>query len=138
MLQLLNFRLKLRLQDGRTFIGQMIAFDKHMNLVLSDCEEFRKLKKQQANLEVHFRVEPSNAHPTLKVEERRTLGLVILRGETIISMSVEAPPPAPEQRRGVPASASMMAGGNPMMMPGMGRPAGRGMPFAPPGMAPAG
>jgi small nuclear ribonucleoprotein B and B' len=50
MLQLLNYRLKLTLQDGRVFIGQMIAFDRYMNLVLADCEEFRTVKKKGMDL----------------------------------------------------------------------------------------
>jgi small nuclear ribonucleoprotein B and B' len=30
--------------DGRALVGQMLAYDKHMNFVLAECEEFRTVK----------------------------------------------------------------------------------------------
>ena len=85
MLSLINWRLKVTVNDGRAFVGQMLAFDRHMNLVLAECEEFRRVrpKKKQGEAE---------AGPVQ--EMKRTLGLVILRGETVVSLSVEGPPPA--------------------------------------------
>jgi small nuclear ribonucleoprotein (snRNP)-like protein len=46
MMSLVNYRLKVTINDGRYLIGQMLAYDKHMNLVLAECEEFRLLRKK--------------------------------------------------------------------------------------------
>ena len=48
MTGLLKYRLRITINDGRQFVGQMLAFDKHMNLVIADTEEFRVLKKKHA------------------------------------------------------------------------------------------
>ncbi|KAJ2470130.1 Small nuclear ribonucleoprotein-associated protein B, partial [Coemansia sp. RSA 2320] len=116
MMNLLNFRLRLTLADTRVMTGQMLAFDKHMNLVLSECEEFRTIKAKTQN----------SKSKTQQI--KRTLGLVILRGESVISISVDGPPPALSSS--LRHTGSALAAG-----PGVGRPAGRGIPVAPPGLA---
>ncbi|KAG5645732.1 hypothetical protein DXG03_005428 [Asterophora parasitica] len=83
MLSLVNWRLKVTINDGRALTGQMLAFDRHMNLVLADCEEFRRVRPKKK----------AGEESAPEQEIKRTLGLVILRGETVVSLSVEGPPP---------------------------------------------
>merc|ERR1712060_77306 len=65
--------------------------DRHLNLVLGDCEEFRY---------------PNSKKGLEEREERRGLGLAILRGEEVISLSIEGRPPADTVRSKPPSAAS--------------------------------
>lgn len=125
--------------DGRQLVGQMLAFDKvchitrfayrgkliyeqHMNLVLADCEEFRKVKRKT---KASGAPGAGGAPQVTESEEKRMLGLAIIRGATVVSCSVEGPPPSdPAARLGTSApgagAVAMQAG------PGISRPAGRG------------
>src|SRR5882757_5150257 len=98
-----------------------------MNLVLADTEEFRKTKRKQAAKPTAPPAPGSAASTTVEAEEKRTLGLVILRGTNIVSCSVEGPPPSdPSARLGQSAP-----GGAPSALQagtGISRPAGRGLP----------
>lgn len=140
----INYRMRITLNDGRQMTGQMLAFDKvsldqawcmllliapqHMNLVLADTEEFRRVKRKPTK---GAQSAPGSSAPALvESEEKRTLGLTIVRGTHIVSCSVDGPPPAdPSARLG--ASAPGGAGGAPPTLaagPGISRPAGRGLP----------
>ncbi|KAJ4487451.1 hypothetical protein C8R41DRAFT_836798 [Lentinula lateritia] len=113
MLGLINWRLKVTINDGRALTGQMLAFDKHMNLVLAECEEFRRVRPKK---------KAGDESAPAEQELKRTLGLVILRGETVVSLSVEGPPPVvdDDKKNTLPVG------------PGRGMPAGRGMGMMPP------
>ncbi|KAI4120073.1 MAG: hypothetical protein LQ345_000029 [Seirophora villosa] len=126
--KMINYRMRVTLNDGRQMTGQMLAFDKHMNLVLADTEEFRRVKRKPTK---GAQSAPGSAAPTMvETEEKRTLGLTIVRGTHIVSCSVDGPPPAdPSARLGTSAPGG--AGGAPPTLaagPGISRPAGRGLP----------
>lgn len=67
-----NWKVEAIAKDGRTYKGILMGVDKHMNLVLHHCDEFRFYKVV--------------GEPDLK-EEKRNLGLMILRGDDIITVN---------------------------------------------------
>lgn len=114
MLNYINCRMKVTIQDSRQLVGTFMAFDRHMNLVLGDTVEYRRVKAKKGSGSNEVR------------EERRTLGLILLRGENVVSLQVEAPAPSAPSGGGVGVGA------------GRGVPAGRGiggMGAAPAGLA---
>ncbi len=101
LLRYVEHRLRITLSDSRTITGTFLAFDKHLNLVLSDTEEFRTMRKS------------SRANVIEERQEKRNLGLIILRGENVISIAVEGPPP--------PSASGRLAPGGPGIASGAGR-----------------
>lgn len=94
MADLINYRLKVSILDGRTFSGQLLAFDKHMNLVLADTEEARLTKKAYRELAKN-KVDGQVQIP----QEKRFLGLVILRGEQVVNVTIISGPTADIKKR---------------------------------------
>lgn len=68
--KILNNQVRVILQDGRHIVGTLLAYDAHMNIVLDEGQEFRTTKKAE--------------------RVQRPVGLVILRGETIVSTILES------------------------------------------------
>ncbi len=85
-MQWINFRVRLTLQDGLMMVGTFLAFDKHMNIVLADADEYRIVKSKKTGVQKQI---------------KRTLGLFIVIGENIVFLTAEAPPLEMHQRTDV-------------------------------------
>ena len=95
-----------------------------MNLVLADCEEFRKVKRKTKAASAPG---ASAASQMVESEEKRSIGLAIVRGAHVVSCSVEgAPPSDPAARLGTSAPGAAQAPSAMQAGPGISRPAGRG------------
>jgi small nuclear ribonucleoprotein B and B' len=92
----LNHRIKVSIGDHRYFIGQMLGFDSHSNVVLKDCEEYRRLKKRKAG-ETR--------------EAKRNIGLMILRGDSVVHIAVIGPPPPSGNRMAASTAAAVLQPG---------------------------
>lgn len=72
----MNCKVRVGLKDtNRIFIGTFKSFDKHMNLILDDCEEVYYIKPQKGGVNY----------------EKRKLGFVFLRGEYVVYLTKEVP-----------------------------------------------
>jgi small nuclear ribonucleoprotein B and B' len=111
MQNLIDYRVRITMHDGRQLTGLLMAFDKFMNIVLADTEEFRRIKRKTTT---------KAKAEAIEQEEKRTLGLVLLRGEQIVSLSVDAPPVSENIGRLAPIQSG----------PGLAKPIGRGLPVA--------
>ncbi|OXT14557.1 hypothetical protein B9K06_25815, partial [Bacillus sp. OG2] len=79
---MINFKVSVRTSNKSTFVGTLLSYDKFMNLVLTEYEEFRLQQKSKKYLE---QVKDNQDVDQSKIkEQKRLLGLVILRGENIV------------------------------------------------------
>lgn len=83
--QLINYRLNVTTVDGRSYIGTLLAFDGHLNLVMGDTKEKRLTKKGYADL----------VQKNIPTYVDRDLGLIVLRGEQVVSVTIELEPLTP-------------------------------------------
>ena len=91
-MQWINYRVRVSIQDSRTLVGTLIAFDRHLNLVLTDTEEYRRLKPKRSKGGPNNEENKGQDTQEAEKEVKRALGLVLLRGENIVTLSAEAPP----------------------------------------------
>ena len=86
---LIGFKVKVTTNNTSTFIGSLKSYDKFMNLVLTECEEFRLTKKSKKYLGQTKNEEVDEGKIR---EQKRFLGLVLVRGENVVSVVAEAAP----------------------------------------------
>lgn len=83
--KLINYKIRIICNDGRVYIGELLSYDKYMNIVLKDSIEERIPKTQMT------KINNNNKNNDIRIE-KRTLGLIILRGEQILTIVIEDKP----------------------------------------------
>lgn len=74
MLHNINKTLKIIMDDGREVTGKLLVYDQHMNVVLADTVQRRPQTRKMK---------------TQGIVPKRQLGLILLRGEHVVSVTVE-------------------------------------------------
>ncbi|CDU85133.1 hypothetical protein YYC_02997 [Plasmodium yoelii 17X] len=72
----LQYRVRVTISDTRYYVGTFLSYDRHMNIVLVDAEEFRRVKSKENNFK----------------EIKRVVGLILIRGDNIVSFTAERAP----------------------------------------------
>eukprot|EP00760_Papus_ankaliazontas_P034536 PhM_4_TR7247/c0_g1_i2/m.42832/K11086/SNRPB, SMB; small nuclear ribonucleoprotein B and B' len=72
MFDYVNQKIRLVMGFDRQVTGTLLAFDRHMNIVIADAEETRVVYTKK-----------------VPRDETRSLGLVMLRGENVMSIALE-------------------------------------------------
>lgn len=130
-----NYRIRVTMDDGRAISGTFLAHDKYMNLCIADAEEFRKAPAPKTDAAAAAAEtgaedgkvsdgskEQAQTKAPVEREMKRTLGFVLLRGECVVSLAIEGPPPQADRtlrgvKRGPPGAPGT----------GVGRAVGRGV-----------
>ncbi|KAG8195512.1 hypothetical protein JTE90_019501 [Oedothorax gibbosus] len=81
ILALLNSKMRVVLCDNRTFVGTFSAYDKFMNVVLTDAHELKKYKAKRKP----------------PVEGKQHHDCLVIRGENIVSIIIDSDPPRPDR-----------------------------------------
>ncbi len=85
MVQFINYRMRVTIHDKRQLVGTFMAFDRHMNIVLGDCEEYRRIRVKKGG-------DGDKASQTEEREEKRVLGLVRNRSFLLACLYYFNPP----------------------------------------------
>merc|ERR1719476_1051297 len=82
------------MRDGREMVGTLLAYDLNMNLIIADTQVFRTIKDKKPK-----RSGKKKAVPQDERQDKRTLGLVVLAGNAVSSLTAECPPPMPPAKQ---------------------------------------
>lgn len=74
----IDHRVRVQIQDHRTMVGTLIGFDKYLNLILADADEYRTIRPKKKSDPIR--------------EVKRPMGLMILRGDTVLCITAEKSP----------------------------------------------